>query len=351
LLNVQYERLLVQAVGSEWQYANWSLFREAMRMPILAFDDAKGRLGSWQQATRRLTLARELVHNAPWVEVVDVLYHEMAHQYVDEVLRVTDETPHGAAFQRVCRQIGLVRADAPADAAVLDMVRTLFALAGSANQNEAETAARAAQRLLLKHNLANKGMIQPDGYTSRVLWVPRARHAAWEKLLIGLVSEHFFVSVVRTRIVDRDHVVITDGGPALRWLQAFEAHGTPANLEIADYVVNFVAATGERLWAQHKHDRGVTADRDRQRFLSGVMVGFGAKLREGRAANAKEGLVWVRDGGLDDFVARRFPQMQSGGKLRLTGGEAYRSGQEAGRTIVLQKPITSGPSGSTRLIE
>ena len=351
MVNAQYERLLVQAVVSEWNHANWSYFREAMRMPILAFDNAQGRLGSWQRATRRLTLAREFVLNAPWVEVVDVLYHEMAHQYVDEVLRVTDETPHGAAFQRVCRQIGLVRADAPADAAVLDKVRKLFALAGSANQNEAETAARAAQRLLLKHNLENKGMIQPDGYTSRVLWVPRARHAAWEKLLIGLVSEHFFVSVVVARIVDRNRVVMTDGGPELRWLQAFEAHGTPANLEIADYVVNFVAATAERLWAQHKRDRGVTADRDRQRFLSGVMVGFRAKLKEGRAANAKEGLVWVRDGGLDDFVARRFPKLQSGGKVRLSGGDAYRSGQEAGRTIVLQKPISSGPSGSTRLIE
>ena len=43
-----------------------------------------------------------LVTEHPWTVVLEVLRHEMAHQYVDEVLGVHDETAHGPTFQAVC---------------------------------------------------------------------------------------------------------------------------------------------------------------------------------------------------------------------------------------------------------
>ena len=51
-----------------------------------------------------LRLATRLVHDEPWQVVIEVLRHEMAHQYVDEVLRIHDESAHGPAFRKVCAE-------------------------------------------------------------------------------------------------------------------------------------------------------------------------------------------------------------------------------------------------------
>jgi hypothetical protein len=69
---------------------------------VLVFAETTRRLGQWSRARRTLELSRTLVLVRPWLEVLGVLEHEMAHQYVDEVLREHGEPPHGPTFQRVC---------------------------------------------------------------------------------------------------------------------------------------------------------------------------------------------------------------------------------------------------------
>ena len=49
-----------------------------------------------------------MVGEAPWPAVVEVLKHEMAHQYVHETLGLAHTPPHGEAFQSACR---LLRCD------------------------------------------------------------------------------------------------------------------------------------------------------------------------------------------------------------------------------------------------
>src|SRR5207247_2344668 len=104
---------------------------------------------------------RTLLFEHPWGALVEVLMHEMAHQYVDEILAARDVQAHGLLFQRVCREFhidGRARgvpevAAAGAREAILDKISKLLALATSPNPHEAESAMNAARRLMLKHNL------------------------------------------------------------------------------------------------------------------------------------------------------------------------------------------------------
>src|SRR5687768_14795632 len=90
----------------EWRRQNDLLFLGALRPPVVAYADAETRLGEWRPATRTMAISPVLVEEQPWGVVVEVLKHEMAHQYVSEVLQVFDEPPHGPAFRRTCERYG-----------------------------------------------------------------------------------------------------------------------------------------------------------------------------------------------------------------------------------------------------
>src|SRR5688500_15990958 len=99
------EAALLRELAAEWYRINRTYFRDALRVPLLELGDAEGLLGAWKRQGRVLSLSRALVTEQPWAAVVEVLKHEMAHQYVDEVLRATGQTAHGPAFQEVCRRL------------------------------------------------------------------------------------------------------------------------------------------------------------------------------------------------------------------------------------------------------
>jgi hypothetical protein len=66
---------------------------------------SRSRLGRWIESTRTLEISRPLVLEQPWGIVVEVLKHEMAHQYVSEVLGERHETAHGPNFRPVVQRL------------------------------------------------------------------------------------------------------------------------------------------------------------------------------------------------------------------------------------------------------
>src|SRR6185369_13357415 len=104
---VELEAALLRELRTAYDWENDARFRRKLKAPVLALADTTTRLGAWVRATRRLELSRTLVLEASWPEVLAVLQHEMAHQYVDEVLGVADETAHGASFRQVCDERGI----------------------------------------------------------------------------------------------------------------------------------------------------------------------------------------------------------------------------------------------------
>src|SRR3712207_6074324 len=106
-LTPELETACLRALRAAWEDQNWGRFRGAMKPPALELTDATSRLGQWDPATRTIQLARKLVVEGGWGQVLEVLKHEMAHQYVFEVLGARDEAPHGARFQEVCARLGI----------------------------------------------------------------------------------------------------------------------------------------------------------------------------------------------------------------------------------------------------
>src|SRR5262245_47810225 len=287
-LRADLEAALLRALRGTWSDLNQAYFKGALKPPALALTDGATRLGQWDRATRTLSLQRRLVVDAPWGQVVEVLKHELLHQYLCEALGEPDESAHGPAFRALGERLGIdtraagaLEDTGEAGSRILQRVAKLLALAESANANEAELAMAEAQRLMLKHNLEAHA---PSQYGFRHLGAPSGRTQEHERILAGILGDHFFVEAIwvpvwRAREGKRGSVL--------------EVVGAPVNLEMAAYAHAFLAATGERLWAEYRRARGVRNNRDRRVYLAGVMTGFREKLDGERARQKREGLVWV----------------------------------------------------------
>lgn len=348
-LGAELEAALVRELRSTYHDLNGAFFKHRLGAATIELSDAAARLGRWVPEVRTIEIARTLVLSQPWGVVVEVLKHEMAHQFVHEVLGKTDESAHGPAFRELCERLGIDGSAAgmpkggasEEDARVLERIARLLALAESSNVNEAQAAMSAAQRLMLKHNLESVAEKRPRGYGFRHLGKPTGRVLEHERLLGAILGKHFFVEVIWVPVYRP-----SEGKRG----SVLEVCGTPANLEMAEYVHSFLTHASEHLWRAHKQELRIRGDRDRRTFLAGVMVGFLEKLNTQRTVTREQGMVWVGDSDLEGFYRKRHPHIQH---VRHAGNrrtEAHAHGREAGKKIVLHKPVQGASSGKVRLL-
>jgi len=344
-LSAKLEAALLRELRGAYAYENDARFRNRLVPPLLTLVDSDTRLGRWVPDTRTLELSRKLVLREPWTAVIDVLLHEMAHQYVEEILRVHGETAHGVTFRQVCRERGIDARAAgapetdPARAAevdrVLDRIRKLLALAESPNQHEAETAMRAAHALMLRYNLDVAAAESTREFEVRFVGDPKRRRSRVEEEIIALLTELFFVKAIRIP------VYLPTAG---RSGSVFELSGTHANVEMGVHVFEFLLGTAERLWTKNRHDARIRSGHDRLSYQAGVIRGFRDKLRAEREELSGTGLVWIPDAQLDAYYHARHPRISTRTRtIHLDG--AHEAGREAGQKVVLHKPIGAGPSG------
>jgi hypothetical protein len=343
-LSIELETLALREAARSFEDINWTHFNSVLRKPRLVFSTASSRLGRWLRQPRIIELSSQLLTDHGWGTLVEVLKHEMAHQYLDEVLAEVEETSHGPVFRQVCeargidfRAAGVPESSAAAgdDARVLERVAKLLALAESSNLHEAEAAMGAAQRLMLKYNIDAGLRLQSRRYAFRHLGKPSGRVSEAERVLAGILDEHFFVEAIWV--------------PVWRPLEGkrgtvLEVCGTKENLEMAEYVHSFLLHTGERLWREHRRHRNATGNFGRRSFLAGVMHGFRDKLVENSKASQKAGLVWLGDQELKDYYRRRHPRVR---RTRVGGAlpsASFAWGRRAGQQIVLHRGISQGPS-------
>ena len=349
-LGLELEAAALRAARATYSDLNYTFFNGRLRRPTMELTDTSTRLGRWMREFRRLDLSRSLLARYGWGTLVEVLKHEMAHQYTDEVLGAVDEAAHGPTFRRVCeergfdaRATGIPESASPVSAPILDRVAKLLALAGSSNEHEAQAAMNAAQRLMLKHNLEELSVGREQALSYRHLGEPTGRVSEAERILANILSDHFFVDAIwvpvwRAKEGKRGSVL--------------EICGRLENLEMAEYVYSFLMQTAARLWKEHKKSRGISGNRDRRAYLAGVMAGFRQELEAQARRNTKEGLVWVGDPEVGAFFHRRHPRIRWTRHTSSRGTSAHEHGVEAGRRIVLHRGIQGGPSqGAVRLLK
>lgn len=343
-LTAELEAALLRELRATYEWENHARFKRKLKAPVIALSDAGTRLGQWVGGARRLELSRAMVMGRPWPEVVSVLCHEMAHQFVDEVLQVKGETAHGETFRKVCEGLGIdgraggapmAMGEAQPVDRVLERIRKLLALAGSSNQHEAEIAMNKAHELMLRHNIEATGAQVRQGYEVRHLGDAEKRTSRVESAIATLLSEFFFVKVIQVPV----YLPLAGKRGSL-----FEITGTRPNVEMATHVYEFLRATAERLWRDNRNDARVKSGKDRLSYQAGVIGGFRDKLAAERKQLKGTGLVWIGDADLDDYYHRRNPRITTRSRTVRVDG-AHVAGREAGRTIVLHKPITNGPSG------
>jgi hypothetical protein len=368
VLSIELEAALVRELRRTYERTNQRRFAGRLKPAVLVLGETTKRLGQWSRATRRLELSRTLVMQRPWLEVVSVLEHEMAHQFVDEVLGVAGEPAHGPTFQRVCAERGIdaraaglpvpsttAASEDAEDERALEKIRKLLALAGSANEHEAEIAMKRAHELMLRHNIEQARSNTTSTYEVRQLGEPQKRASGVDLDIVGLLTEHFFVEVIRVPV----YVPATSGQA-----EVFEVIGTAANVEMALHVFAFLRATAEKLWQENRGDARVKSGRDRRAYQSGVVRGFRDKLTASKksessasseraassVASDSQELVWTGDSKLEEFFRARYPRIRTRRRFISISG-AHVAGREAGRTVILNKPVTRGPSdGAPRLL-
>jgi hypothetical protein len=348
-LTAALEAALVRELSAAWRQVNEALFKGALSAPTLELVATHATLGRWVARTRTIEISRRLVVETSWATVVEVLKHEAAHQYVCEVLAETEQTAHGPTFREVCSRLGIdghasglpSAPQGTSDSKIVDRITRLLALAESPNRHEAEAAMAAAQRLMLKHNLDVVGAAAARAYAFEHLGRPSGRVREHERLVAMILGKHFFVEVIWI--------------PVYRALEGkrgsvLEICGTPDNLAIAGYVHGFLHQTAERLWREHQQAQGIASNRDRRAYLAGVMTGFADTLRRQDVKSRSEGLVWVGDGDLARFYRRRHPHVRHVRHAGQPRSDAWSHGREAGRRIVLHRPVQSAATSRGRLL-
>jgi hypothetical protein len=349
-LTVELERASLRAMAQVYDELNRSLFRGRLHRVPLMFVERTERLGQWCSDPERIELSRGVLLDNGWGTLVEVLKHEMAHQYTEQVLGVVDEGPHGAAFRRVCQERGIDgrAAGIPVGGEVnderqrvLDRITKLLSLAQGGDRHEAEAAMSVAQRLMLKYNLEHAAQPESHGYRFVHLGRPTGRVMEADRLLAALLAEHFFVEVIWV--------------PVWRPLEGkrgsvLEVCGTDENVEFATYVHSFLLETAERLWSQYRQQRGLSGNAERREYIAGVMAGFREQLRRDRTRQAQQGLVWLGDADLTQFFKRRHPHVRWLRGTAKPRQPSYADGRAAGRRIDLKKPIRGAVQTAPRLL-
>jgi hypothetical protein len=232
-------------------------------------------------------------------------------------------------------------AEGNAEEKVVERIARLLALATSPNVHEAEAAAGAAQRLMLKYNIDARAEARTRGYAFAHVGTPTGRVTESERILSMLLGKHFFVEVIWVPVY---RVAVGKRGSVL------ELCGTPANLAMAEYVHAFLMRTAEQLWNEHRQKTRTSGNRDRRTYLAGVMTGFAEKLAHQAVTHREQGLVWVKDADLGGYFRRRHPRIRHVRYAGTRRNDAYAHGRDAGRRIVLRKGIEGTPANRGHLL-
>jgi hypothetical protein len=361
LIQEELERRVLHGLSCEWDEAVFKLgpsFRGKLRKPLFSLSDMSGKWGYWSNSRNEICLGRTLVLNHSWDAVKDVLLHEIAHQFADQVLGIDNEPPHGPGFKKACY---LLRADPKAsgkyillDNKVFDdsanredrimvRIKKLMALAQSSNQNEAEAAMTKAHEFIRRYNIDLLERDENRDFVSVFIGKPALRHFREHYDLSHLLQEFYFVYGIWTP------AYVLDKGKMGRVL---EISGTVQNVKIASYVHDFVRSFIESQWDKYNMGRRLSRYRKTD-FAMGIIRGFHSKLKtRDNKVNDKLALVMVEDPLLKKYTAHRYPRVTIlTGKAIRRDKNILKDGMDIGKELIISKGISNKGGGKGLLTQ
>jgi hypothetical protein len=347
----ELERRILHGISCEWDVAADGLnesYREMLRKPSFSIRDLR-KWGYWSCERQEICLSRNLVRNHSWDAVREVLIHEMAHQFAEQVLGADREPPHGQSFKKACY---LLRAnpDASGKCKALDerilhdsyspedkimgRIRKLMALAQSKNRHEAEAAMAKAYEFIEKYNVDLLAREENRAFVSIFVGKPALRHFREHYFLSRLLQDFYFVFGIWVPAY-----VLGKG----KMGQVLEITGTMQNVRIASYVHDFVQRFIDSQWQEY--NKGKRLNRYRKTdFAVGIIEGFRLKLKSQsgakRATRDHLALVATEDPQLEEYVRYRYTHIRRvRGKPYKTDPNVEEDGRRVGKKLVIHKGI------------
>ncbi len=329
-----------------------------LKPPVFEISDAKKEFGAWCADTRTLRLSRHLILQYSWSVTMQVLKHEMAHQFCTEQFRM-DGPPHGEAFQQACELLGVLPEYRRAGAVVVEMVEQatslsnitakgreclakvskLLALSQSSNEHEAALAMQKANELIAKHHIQDLGSDKQYRYGFGIIDRKRKRIESYQRRICTILHDFFFVRVVLASLYDplRNETYKT-----------IELLGTKENVTIAEYCYHFLENQLASLWSLNRHRFKGSTRTEKNSYYLGMLRGFHQKLAEQRKGEGDfpveagvGALVVAEQKQLEHFVGMRFPRLR---KAPRSGAKVYRNtyqeGVETGKNITFTEGLT-----------
>lgn len=348
----ELHRAWLARLGREWETLNWYYLGRGLKPPAFELTDAREKYGLWIPSRRTIAISGWHIAAHSWQEVVETLKHEMAHQVVHELWARADAKPHGPEFKAACEKLRC-RPGATADAnrmervedssdptdKIVARIHKLLALGRSPNQHEAALAMERAGELLARFNLDASAFERERRYVRRWVGPTLTRRDEHHHTLAVILMEHFFVRV----IWDHSYLALEDASGV-----RLELIGTRENVEVAEYVHEYLTQTLEVLWAEHRASDAYRGGR-RTQYCAGVLHGFLEKLSVQKVRITEEtALVFRKDPKLEDHVTHLYPRLSRARTGGVARGEDYHAGVEQGREITLRMGVTeraSGPGG------
>lgn len=363
MIRENLERSILHGLCCEWKSKAHQLKpveRKGFVQPLFAIRDLKSRWGSWSPDKREISLSAELVYNHSWGAVREVLYHEMAHQYAEQILHGRHEPPHGPSFRRACHTL---RANPKASAGhplldqrlsddpagreprMLSRIRKLMALGRSDNSFEAEAAMAKAHELLRNQHLDGGPGPDKETFISALVGQPALRHSQEHYALSNLLQDFYFIYGVWVPAYALDRA---------RMGTVLEITGRIHNVKTACYIHDFVSRFIEARWNDYGGSRPLNRRRKTD-FSLGIIEGFRKKLEDrkpnGKAPSGGLSLVAWKDRELERQLAYRYPRLRRiRGRPVRRDATVIRDGMAVGRNLVIHGGIEEPASREIRCL-
>jgi hypothetical protein len=355
-------RQLVREMQSILFHHRLSMAPAALRLEPLGRD-----WGRYEPQNRCIVLSLDLLQQYPWDVVLEVLKHEMAHQWLHEKLDgVGAAAPHGRLFAEACRRLAVAdwaasasgdlptelgrRADAadPQTRRLLDKVQKLLALAGSSNEHEAALAMQRVREISARHALVRADLAEAPPQTYQMLHRKRRRLDRLEGLVVGILSKYFGVQALYTSQYD---------AADLQVYKAVEISGTAEQVAFAEYVYKFLHQQVVEL-AEINRWKWTGSRRGKASYQQGILGGFADKLAQQQvqppesmpAARAAQ-LMRLGEAQAAAYRNWRHPRVRSFGWGRQTlSAASYAAGEADGHDLVLHRPLEAAATSRGRLL-
>ena len=213
--------------------------------------------------------------------IKNILRHELAH-FLTALHYGYDVPAHGWKFKEVCKKYGWgedvqaaqgdiqsenneIEGDIPSEK-IITKIKKLMSLAQSDNQHESELATAKANQLLLQHNL--KRVTHLEFEKERNTYVKNILDSKQINAKMSAIFEILSTFYVRP---------IFHQGVGVVYIQVI---GKRENVELADYVGQFLNRELERLWQINCKKWHLSGNREKKWFMLGVAKGYKEKIRQ-----------------------------------------------------------------------